>query len=31
MKFKHFDHITEGVIVLIVGLALFICVNSLLG
>jgi len=31
MNFKHFDHIVEDVIVLIVGLVMFICINSLLG
>jgi hypothetical protein len=31
MNFKYFDHIAEDVIVLIVGLVMFICINSLLG
>jgi hypothetical protein len=31
MNFKYFDSIAEDVIVLIVGLVLFICINSLLG
>jgi hypothetical protein len=31
MNFKYFDPIAEDVIVLIVGLVMFICINNLLG